>query len=39
MSYTKEVLHQTKNIQKQKFIMAPVEQHSSSDIQIMKKIQ
>ena len=37
MSYTKQVLHQTKKIHKQKFIMALVKHHSSSDMPTIKK--
>ena len=39
MSYTKQVSHQKKKIIKQKFIMALVKQHSSSDMQTVKNIQ
>ena len=39
MSYTKQVLHQTKKIHKQKFIMALVKHHSSSDMPTIKKKQ
>ena len=37
MSYAKQVLHQTKKIQKQQLIMALVKPHSSSDMQTIKK--
>ena len=37
MSYTKQVSHQTKIIQKQKFITALVKGHSSSDMWTIKK--
>ena len=37
MSYTEQVLHQTKKIQQQKFIMTLVKQHSSSDMGIIKQ--
>ena len=36
-SYTKQVSHQSKKIRKQKFIMALVKQHLSSDMRIIKK--
>ena len=35
--YTKQVSHQTKKIQKQKFIIALVKQHLSSDMRTIKK--
>ena len=37
LTNTKQVSHQTKKIQKQKFIMALVKQHSSSDMQTIHK--
>ena len=37
MSYLKQVLNQTKKIQKQKFVIALVKQHLSSDIRTIKK--
>ena len=37
MSYTKQVSQQTKKIRKQKFIMALVKQHLSSDMRTIKK--
>ena len=37
MSYTKQASHQTKKIQKQKFIMVLVKQHPSSDMRTIKK--
>ena len=37
MSYTKQVLQQTKKIQKQKFLMALAKQHSSSDMRTIRK--
>ena len=37
MSYRKQVSHQTKKIQKQKFIIVLVQQHLSSDMRIIKK--
>ena len=37
MSYLKQVLNQTKKIQKQKFVIALVKQHLNSDIRTIKK--
>ena len=37
MSYTKQVSHQVKKIQKQKFIMAFAKEHSSEDMRNIKK--
>ena len=37
MSYTKQVSHQTKKIQKQTFIMGLVKQHLNSDMRTIKK--
>ena len=36
-SYTKQVSHQTKKIQEQKFIMAFSKQHSSTDMRTIRK--
>ena len=37
MSYSKQVSHQTKKIQKQKFIMAFEKQNSSADMRTIRK--
>ena len=37
MSYTEQVSQQLKKIQKQNYIMALVKQHSSSDMQTIRK--
>ena len=39
MPYTKQVSYQRKKIRKQKFIMALVKEHLSSDMRAIKNIQ